>query len=768
VSSSSLDPGSEGPPGAHPSGDRLWDDWLVASALEPDLAPRSFAARFPEHEARVLAELSTLLALDAQRPPRALIALAISPDRQTVFADHVLVRELGRGGFGVVFESHAVGSPERRSALKVLNPLTTASPAVVSSLLREARIAQTLRHPGIASVVDAGVHDGYAWVESELVHGESLESLLARDPDGLRPRALAILLQLAAALAHAHSKGVVHRDLKPANVLISRDGEVKLIDFGLAQADGIAVSISRTGEVAGTPAYMAPEQLRPGARVDARADIYALGLIALELHSARGRAWILDSERVLRRMLNHRSVVPGWILRSVDSPLRAIIGRCCERIASDRYASMHDLAEDLERARDGRALVHGRPGAIARLVREMPRRPKSAVLALVLLVIIGAAGWFGWWAAPLPVRLDTLPSGREISVDGSDVWFATAKTVDLRPGMHEARFRWRGVQHEGTVRFEVRRGEDNYFLFPLSWREYNPTYIESDAADRDFASTNVLIATDRTSLTALVDDRFIRVDSARAGKTAEQERQQHFLAAEPDASAPGVLYMGLQRGLRKVRISSGAQLLMELQVPLVDPRMRLYALSASPGWSTRVLYSPIHEEVLGSIVERHSLRDFVEDGTDRNGRPVTKVYSGPTRANERGRLLLRLDLGSPAREVELDCDLRDACAPGSKNWICLRAGLSRDDLAVVYAVEGLAGILPSEVSVTPTRLDADSRISWSTSGGPSTVLWLEFQAETASPGDIVSYACLLRTDGLPEPDSDGNTIWLPSIVVRWR
>ena len=182
-----------------------------------------------------------------------------------------IVREIGRGGFGTVHEAHDT-LLNRLVALKAFHSASAADPGTAS----EGEAAARLAHPNIAALYDAGVVDGgFAYLVYEILHGETLESRLARGP--IPPgEAVAIAARLARALWHAHTHGVVHRDLKPANVFLTAEGDVKVLDFGMALLFG------RAGPAGGTPAYMAPEQRR-GEPEDARTDLHALGVVLQEM-----------------------------------------------------------------------------------------------------------------------------------------------------------------------------------------------------------------------------------------------------------------------------------------------------------------------------------------------------------------------------------------------------------------------------------------------------------------------------------------------------
>jgi len=723
--------------------DELWEEFLVARSADPELTPSAFAARHGERSTEIERALVLMLDVEQHAQPGSFVEIAIGARESTVFAGRRLVREIGRGGFGVVFEARPLDADEPRTALKVLNPLVTATPRAVASLLREAEIARALSHPAIATVRAAGVERGHAWTESELVHGESLETMLARDPAALRERGVALCAQVARALAHAHSLGVVHRDLKPSNVLVTREGSAKLIDFGLAQADGIALSISRTGDLAGTPAYMAPEQLVPGRSVGFAVDVHALGLLLLELHSEVGRSWIRDPARVLRRMFGGGTAVPARVLRTAPLPLRTIIARCIERLPQDRYASAGDLAEDLECLLRGHPLRHGRAGLPARAWRFVRREPLPVFLALALVAVLAGWAWFGWWYAPVAVRVDTLPSGRTVTIDEA-IEIVAPKTIMLRPGRHSYSVSWRNLarRHQGS--FDVARGREGFVTLPLSWREWIPSWDAAQTADAGGEVTNVLIATNLERFQLSVDDERIHLDP----------RRQHLPVDAEPTDWPGIAYLTLPRGSHRFELQQPGFVGSAWTTNIDSCELRFFALHLprqDDPHRYRVLYGPFDDAVRAATVERKNLRVITEEGNDGNGNAVTLAYLAPERAFEIGALTLCVDLGTPVEEVELRFASRDACPKGTAQWIRVSAGPDPARLADVVALEGLPGdpsLLAAHGSKAIPHKDEDwIRLPDSLRG--STKLWLRFDAWTAATGDNNSYACLLRTNGLP-------------------
>ncbi|MBV8515898.1 MAG: serine/threonine protein kinase [Acidobacteria bacterium] len=260
-----------------------------------------------------------------------------------------LVRELGRGGMGVVYEAHD-RELDRRVAIKVL-ATETASPAAAERMRAEARVVARLEHPGIVPLHDAGtLADGRIYYAMKLVRGQRLDELACGTTELLR-----ILLRVCEAVALAHARGVVHCDLKPQNVMTGTFGEVLVMDWGVARTVDESRVDANTRVLAGTRGFMAPEQER-GEPVDARADVYALGAM-------------------LRALL----VAPPKLLR-------AIIDKATAADRDARYANAGELAADLVRYLDGAPLAAYRENAFERAGRWLARN--RALVAVVVAYLI--------------------------------------------------------------------------------------------------------------------------------------------------------------------------------------------------------------------------------------------------------------------------------------------------------------------------------------------------------------------------------------------
>jgi eukaryotic-like serine/threonine-protein kinase len=275
------------------------------------------------------------------------------------FGSYQLVELLGAGGMGEVYSAH---DPRLRRdvAIKVVRAALAADPERFQRLQREARVAAAMNHPNILAVHDIGTHEGIPYIVMERVLGETLAEQLARERPPLS-RALDIGMQIADALAAAHARGILHRDLKPANVMLTTEGRVKVLDFGLAkmlatetaptEAPTTRTSLmTRPGQIFGTPAYMAPEQL-VGEPSDHRADIYSLGVILFELTAGRRPYEGHDFVGMALNKLAQPVPSPSDLDPSVPLALSQVISRCLAKTPSERPASAAALRSELERIR---------------------------------------------------------------------------------------------------------------------------------------------------------------------------------------------------------------------------------------------------------------------------------------------------------------------------------------------------------------------------------------------------------------------------------
>ncbi len=300
---------------------------------------------------------------------------------------YIVTAELGRGGMGVV--SRAFDPQLQRDvAIKmIIDPLAVGDDER-ARFLREARAAARLRHEAMVAVHEVGEHQGRPYLVMDFIDGETLEAALARD--AIEPRRLAeILRDVARALQVAHDVGIVHRDVKPQNVLLDRAGRPHLADFGLARDASAQDQLTVTGQLVGTPAYMAPEQAEADAsRHGPTVDVYALGAVLYRGIVGRPPFEASDQIRMLKKVLFDDPVAPRSIRPNVHPDLETIALRCLEKEAGRRYGSAGSVADELDRFIRGDAIEARPAGRGARARRWVQRRKAVTALGVVLGLVV--------------------------------------------------------------------------------------------------------------------------------------------------------------------------------------------------------------------------------------------------------------------------------------------------------------------------------------------------------------------------------------------
>ena len=278
---------------------------------------------------------------------------------RTYMGRYELTHLVARGGMAQVYRAVDL-QLDRPVALKVLFPELSVDKTFVERFRREAQAAANLSHPNIVPVFDWGEDDGVYFIVMEYIDGRSLSTVL-RDPQKMPPNQIAqIGAGVAAALAFAHRHGVVHRDVKPGNILITPDGEVKVTDFGIARAMNTEESLTQTGAVMGTAAYFSPEQAE-GKTVDARSDIYSLGVVLYEMAVGRPPFTGDSPVAVASKHVRDQPVLPRVANPACPAALEAVIMKAMAKDPAARYGSAEEMRADLLRFADGRPVEAGDP-----------------------------------------------------------------------------------------------------------------------------------------------------------------------------------------------------------------------------------------------------------------------------------------------------------------------------------------------------------------------------------------------------------------------
>jgi len=406
----------------------------IRSGQSPSIA--EYEAAYPQCAAQIrdlfpAAQAMEQIALHRQQVGSAGVA---SPGAPTQLGDFRIVREIGRGGMGIVYEAQQE-SLSRRVAIKVMPQSALLHPAALQRFEREARTAANLHHTNIVPVFGVGEHEGFHFIVMQLIQGVGLDRLIgqeqlpstkaftqatatkldvpSRPPTAVASQTLSacellplgpkrwpavarIGMQAALGLDYAHQRGTIHRDVKPANLLIDDQGTVWISDFGLAKAME-QDDVSLAGDVVGTLRYMAPERFQ--GRVDARSDIYSLGLTLYELVTLRPAYEQSNPSMLMKRIADEQPVRPRLVNPAIPRDLETIILKATAPDPLHRYVKAKDLADDLGRFLDDQPIHARRVGLGERLWRWSRRNRVVASLTglaaalLVLVAVVASVGY---------------------------------------------------------------------------------------------------------------------------------------------------------------------------------------------------------------------------------------------------------------------------------------------------------------------------------------------------------------------------------------
>lgn len=346
-----------------------------------------------------------------------------STPEHPVLGDFVIQGEIGRGGMGVVYDAQQT-SLRRRVAVKVLRGHLTLDARALERFRREASITARLHHRGIIDIHEVGEEGGVHFFSMERIEGTSLDRVIGRlrreapasderldaespplpelesAPVGSRAyieTAVLLVARVADALEYAHQAGVIHRDVKPANILVRPDGTPVLTDFGLAREQGLP-SVSVTGEFAGTPHYVSPEQaMAHRVQVDHRTDVFSLGATLYELLTLRHAFQGASSQEVFAKILTKEPAHPRRLNRPLAPDLVTILFKSLEKDPDRRYSTARELAEDLRAFIEYRPIRARRAPRWRRVERWIHREPLRA--SLLALFALGTPTVLGLWMA---------------------------------------------------------------------------------------------------------------------------------------------------------------------------------------------------------------------------------------------------------------------------------------------------------------------------------------------------------------------------------
>jgi len=395
-----------------------------------------------------------------------------APVRIRYFGDYELIREIARGGMGVVFLARQV-TLNRPVALKMILAGQLANDTDVKRFYIEAEAAANLDHPGIVPVYEVGQHEGQHYFSMGFVEGQSLSQRLTDGPLPCR-QAAALLVAVAEAIDYAHQCGAIHRDLKPGNILLDANGNPRVTDFGLAKKIQSDSGLTGSGQIMGTPSYMPPEQVA-GKRgeVGTAADVYALGATLYCAMTGRPPFQAATAMDTVIQILSDEPVPPRRLNPSIPRDLETICLKCLEKKPDERYPSAAALAADLRRFLTGEPTA-ARPVTrlerAAKWARRKPALAASYLLGLLAVLLGGLGGTAVWqWRAAEGTRnaAKSAQAEAERQRDTADVARRQADTA--RAAEKEARAEAER-QREKFERFDYGR---TIQVAHQEWRENN-------------------------------------------------------------------------------------------------------------------------------------------------------------------------------------------------------------------------------------------------------------------------------------------------------
>jgi serine/threonine protein kinase len=463
----------------------------------PVIAHKNGADKVPE-EIRTVEDAHATIPIREGPTSRPAVG-ASDKDFESMFEGYKIIGQIGEGAFGTVWRALQL-STQREVALKVLGMGIFGSEKARVRFEREVELTARLEHPNVARIYDSGLHRGAYYYTMELFEGEHLDKYVINHELTQR-EILELVHMVCRAVQYAHQRGVIHRDLKPSNIIVTGDGEPHILDFGLAKTfleGDKTVTVSVDGDVAGTPAYMSPEQAAGRLdAIDTRTDVYSLGVILFNILT---NEWPYDLSgsrfEILRNIQEQEPTRPSKIIPHFDADIEAILLKTLSKKPNERYQSSAELAHDIQCWLEGLPIV-ARSVDTLYLLRKLIARHRAASIIVGLLLIIIVSNSFvslSFYSRTLAARKES-ESLRTMSVETAKTTLALANQAVFQlflESWHDGKI----VRAKGMVGFfapeSLERIAAEFLLDPRALNEKEADFREKLSADQPFFSEFII------------------------------------------------------------------------------------------------------------------------------------------------------------------------------------------------------------------------------------------------------------------------------------
>jgi serine/threonine protein kinase len=554
------------------------------------------------------------------------------------FSHYRILEKIGGGGMGVVFKAEDI-KLGRLVALKFLPPEMTLDREAHQRFQREARTASSLNHPGICTIYEVDEHEGKPFIAMELLEGEPLDQAIASRPFETT-KLVEVATQIADALEAAHAEGVVHRDIKPANVFLTKRGQVKLLDFGLAKLAGRRASSphgetekiedhfhTTVGTTLGTIAYMSPEQAR-GELLDQRSDLFSFGVVLYEMATGTHTFPGATSAVIFDAILNRTPTPPGEVNPALAPEMDRVITKALEKDRQLRYQTASDIRADLQRLK--RDIDSGKASAVSSASRQsvpvavaqqpaVRTFPWGASVAGGLAVAVAVVGWTLWSSKPAS-QLSTQPLPTASPAPTAPATPTPSQTAAAAPT----------VSKPAAVRPPERKAESGVDPAIEKMRVARAK-AESKLFDQAFADLQGIIRDHPKS--AVIDDAYLLMAEVQTFQNRPDDAAATYVELRNRTTSPA--HKG-EAGYKQadLMIRSGVSAKV---IAARDILAEVAAAQPETEWTARAAMLKARVEERGNALRRQALAPGGRSGLDAGGRADGSGGRPSLDSNGRGR-----------------------------------------------------------------------------------------------------------------------------------